>query len=293
MMPKGPKIDFREPATLDWSVIIPVHRRREPDTLRRCLESVLPQLKAGIELVVVDHSDRPNPSLEIGPYMPVQFDYMRTDPTGSAAGDWNLALSHARGRWVHLLHDDDWVLPGFYDALRSGDCHYTGYRNVDPDGEVTFTRREPLNPHWPSIACGNFLQPPAFTCRRGVYERFGGYSPDPELRYCIDWEFFVRVSQDHATKWSATDKVLACYATGGDETLAAGGQAIIALPILHAIRACIRRMREGGVQLDACIGACNNYYQQALSAAVHRESIEHFWSAVEFNRLVKEMKRCE
>ena len=33
---------------------------------------------------------------------------------------FNICLQRAKGYWVHLLHDDDFVLPGFYEKLRRG-----------------------------------------------------------------------------------------------------------------------------------------------------------------------------
>jgi glycosyltransferase involved in cell wall biosynthesis len=36
------------------------------------------------------------------------------------ANTWNRCLERARGDWVHILHQDDFVVPGFYDRLRKG-----------------------------------------------------------------------------------------------------------------------------------------------------------------------------
>ena len=33
---------------------------------------------------------------------------------------FNVCLRRARGLWIHVLHDDDWFAPGFYDALQGG-----------------------------------------------------------------------------------------------------------------------------------------------------------------------------
>ena len=34
--------------------------------------------------------------------------------------NFNDCIRHAAGRWVHILHGDDTVRPGFYERLRSG-----------------------------------------------------------------------------------------------------------------------------------------------------------------------------
>jgi glycosyltransferase involved in cell wall biosynthesis len=36
------------------------------------------------------------------------------------ANTWNRRIERARGHWVHILHQDDTVLPGFYERLRQG-----------------------------------------------------------------------------------------------------------------------------------------------------------------------------
>src|SRR5205823_6867555 len=36
------------------------------------------------------------------------------------AGIWNRCVEWARGEWVHILHQDDLVFPGFYQSLRAG-----------------------------------------------------------------------------------------------------------------------------------------------------------------------------
>ena len=33
---------------------------------------------------------------------------------------WNRCIERARGEWVHILHQDDIVLPGFYKHLHHG-----------------------------------------------------------------------------------------------------------------------------------------------------------------------------
>ena len=36
------------------------------------------------------------------------------------AGNWNRAIGHAHGEFIHILHQDDLVAPGFYQALLAG-----------------------------------------------------------------------------------------------------------------------------------------------------------------------------
>lgn len=304
-LPKGPAIEFREPQSLRWSIIVPVHRHREG--LRRCLDSVLPQLKPDMELLVIDHSDDHAdvfgelPHCE-GGWLQCQEQYrlkaqdlqchIEVAPTGSMAGDWNRAVSYARGEWIQILHDDDWMLlppggngPGYYDTKMSSKAvaFYSGYRNVSPRGHVTFERDEPKIPHWPSIAMGNFLTPSCVSIKRSVYEELGGYLTASELRHCPDWEFYVRASEQ-GQNWSASRHVLVAHAEGGDcETEKAGGG--FSIEIQKSLRAAIAYMNKHGLSNDIGIASCGEYYKTAVTMAVDYENLDHFWSAVEFNRL--------
>ena len=72
------------------------------------------------------------------------------------AGNWNTCVERARGRWIHLLHQDDLVFPGFYQRLRKGIdtdasigaafCHHSW---IDAGG-----RREPARSRIPQSAPG-------------------------------------------------------------------------------------------------------------------------------------------
>ncbi len=75
----------------------------------------LPQL----EILVVDDSP-----LEAA----VEQQLRTIDPEGRIAyhhnatrlgigGNWNRAIELSRGTWIHLLHQDDHILPGFYRQL--------------------------------------------------------------------------------------------------------------------------------------------------------------------------------
>src|SRR2546430_3796515 len=46
--------------------------------------------------------------------------YSRTPENFGLAGCWNACIERSRGQWVHILHQDDMVLPGFYAAMRKG-----------------------------------------------------------------------------------------------------------------------------------------------------------------------------
>lgn len=136
------------------------------------------------------------------------------------AGCWNRCVERARGLWVHILHQDDMVLPGFYEALREG-CEanatvglaFCRHDTIHADGQrkevSALERSEPgLMHHWNQRICEyNGVLTPSVVVRRSVYEALGGFRS--ELVFTLDWEMWQRIS----TRFQAwyDPRVLACY----------------------------------------------------------------------------------
>ena len=189
-----------------WTVIIPVYERTQ--FLGQCLSSVLDQAPPAeeMEIIVHDNCSRTDlrPVVESLGRGRVRFE--RTSSNCGMYGNFNQALGKSRGLWIHILHDDDFVMPGFYGVLRKGlerqgeniqfgCCHYT---NV----------REPQGPPWSPplfrgdagvlerfierLAMANPLNMPAVVFRRTVFEQMGMFRED--LPYTGDWEFYARAS---------------------------------------------------------------------------------------------------
>jgi GT2 family glycosyltransferase len=135
------------------------------------------------------------------------------------ANTWNRCIERARGHWVHILHQDDIVLPGFYDALRKG-------AESSKAGAIfcrhAFTNS---NGHWINISelhreCAGLLddwhakitvqcviQCAAIAVRRDVYEQLGGFLP--HLHYVADWEMWQRIASQFPFWFEPS--ILACY----------------------------------------------------------------------------------
>jgi GT2 family glycosyltransferase len=123
---------------------------------------------------------------------------------------FNLCIERARGEWVHILHDDDRVEPGFYAALRDGIARA-------PDVGAAFCMHAVETSHrgesvvWPSwveretagivtdwlarIAVECRVQFSAMTVRRSVYESLGGFCA--EALSAFDWEMWKRIAARH------------------------------------------------------------------------------------------------
>jgi hypothetical protein len=204
-----------------WSVMIPTYN--PTDLLEKTLRSVLDQDPgpARMEIVVVDDAS-PNGSAETVVRRLAQ-DRVRLCPgevNRGLAANWNRCISLSRGRWVHILHQDDLVRPGFYESLAKAD-------QQDPRPGAALCQHAVIDDlgNWRKIS--NLEQPTAgviadwlerivlyqrvqcaaIVVRREVYEQLGGFRPD--LVYALDWEMWVRIARHYPLWYEPT--VLACW----------------------------------------------------------------------------------
>ncbi len=204
-----------------WSVVIPTRNRA--DLLPVALASVLRQAPEPerMEVVVVDDCSATDAAREVVERIGRgRVGYRRRERNLGQVGNVNEGISGAAGHWIHVLHDDDWVEPGFYATLEQAlridgpiGAAMTGFRLVDAAGEVA---RD-----WPSLmsepgvlvdalirfSTQIFAQPPAIVVRRDVYETLGGYHPGFELP--ADWEMWQRIASHY--QWWYEPRVLASY----------------------------------------------------------------------------------
>jgi len=222
-----------------FSVLLPTY---EPDgKLALALESVLAQAPAAdaMEIIVVDDGSRPGLVREIVAVAdPLgRVEVMEHPDRLGLCGNWNRAIGLARGELVHLLHQDDFVLPGFYDRMDlafqrepAAGMAFCRSRIVDvADRTIRTTSRlqwmAGVLANWlPRIAERQRIQTPAVVVPRQTYEAVGGYRP--ELRLALDWEMWVRIAARFPV-WH-DPQPLACYRRHPDnETarLTASGEA--------------------------------------------------------------------
>src|SRR6266480_6472474 len=105
-----------------WSVMIPTYNPRA-DYLEESLHSVLQQDPGPeqMQIEVIDDCSMDNTSSELVCRVGAGRVAFHAEPQNRGlANTWNRCIERARGNWVHILHQDDIVLPGFYDQLRKG-----------------------------------------------------------------------------------------------------------------------------------------------------------------------------
>jgi GT2 family glycosyltransferase len=193
-----------------WSVMIPTYNRAE--YLAQTLRSVLEQAPGPdeMQIEVVDNcstsGDIEAVVREVGGG---RVGFYRQEQNVGMSGNWTTCVRRARGHWVHILHDDDMVMPGFYQA-------YQQLIDSHPEVVLVCCRGISINennewvgimwaaPRWNAQGIGIFpnatfelaakgfvLAPTAVVARR-AYEEVGGFTT--ALFYTLDWEMWMRVA---------------------------------------------------------------------------------------------------
>lgn len=194
----------------DLSIAIPTFHR--PDGLRRALVSVTEGgviAPERIELVVSDNSTDRRSERAAGPLLeawPGPTRYVRHEPGRGMVGNFNACVELSSGRWKHILHDDDYLLPNGIAALadaarRAGpDEHVllTGVDVVGPDGRLRrrqhFRGSERLAPRDAMarlLRTSSFVRFPAVCVRADAYEAVGAF--DDSLAGFTDYDMWIRL----------------------------------------------------------------------------------------------------
>jgi predicted O-linked N-acetylglucosamine transferase (SPINDLY family)/glycosyltransferase involved in cell wall biosynthesis len=138
--------------------------------------------------------------------------------------NWNTCIRRARGQWVHVLHADDVVLPGFYQKLRAAlegnaeiGAAFCRHSHISAKGKPFYVseleRDTPgVLENWlPRLAVMQRIQCPCIVVRRSAYEKLGGFSDIAGS--VLDWEMWLRVSAYYPVWYEP--EILASYRVHG------------------------------------------------------------------------------
>ena len=204
-----------------WSVIIPTYNGAK--YLENTLKSLLSQAPSPEEMqieVVDDCSTDDNIEPLVKQIAGDRISFYRQPRNLGLIGNWNDCIQRAKGKWVHILHQDDLVLPGFYQKFReilekepevgAGFCrHYY----IDAEGKQrSISALEQENSgiisNWiERIAVMQRVQCPAIVVKRSVYETLGGFCL--EAGSAADWEMWKRIAVHYSVVYEP--QPLACY----------------------------------------------------------------------------------
>ncbi len=205
-----------------WSVMIPTFNPSE-QFLEEALCSVLQQDPGPslMQIVLVDDGSRSGPPAKLVQKLAGERVQIHREPANvGLAHIWNRCIKLAQGQWIHILHQDDFVLPGFYDTLRTAleqhpyaGAAFTRNGYCDQDGQVTreAAREEEqagLLPHaLERVAVENKIVCASIVVRKTAYEQVGGYNP--ALTHALDWDMWIRLAAHYPIYYHP--HLLACW----------------------------------------------------------------------------------
>lgn len=207
-----------------WSVMIPTYNCAK--FLGQAIESVLAQDlgPSMMHIEVVDDastSDCPKAIVEQKERGRVNF--FRRDQNGGVTENLNTCIERSRGDLVHILHGDDYVLPGFYSRLtylakEYPEAAFLGARAfyVDEDGIILAVSErisglEQVSRDPEPFFYRTPVQTPGIVLRRSFYEKHGGFMPT--LIHTADREMWARAIK--SAGGIMLSDVLACYRVFG------------------------------------------------------------------------------
>jgi GT2 family glycosyltransferase len=203
-----------------WSVMIPCFNSAA--LLARALESVLAQDEGPdrMQIEVVDDASTEDDAADVVNRVGGgRVSYYRQPSNVGAAANFTTCVRRSQGVWVHLLHSDDVVQAGFYEAYREAimacpdalmiaaptilvDADEQEVGVTQPvDAERGYMKNAAL-----VIATSNPLRCVSVVVARRAYEELGGFHPS--LFHANDWEMWARVASAGPVAWVEEPKGL-------------------------------------------------------------------------------------
>lgn len=203
-----------------WSVMIPAYNCYQ--TLGETLASVLAQDQGEDQMqieVIDDGSTDGNVKELVERVGNGRINYFRKEQNEGSLANFETCLNRSKGKFVHLLHGDDKVRPGYYNKMTSLfetyphiGAAFCRYATINGQGKILWDHRKEINEdgildNWLyKIASYQRLQYCTISVKREVYERLGGFYG---VTYGEDWEMWVRIAAHYAVAY--TPEVLAEY----------------------------------------------------------------------------------
>ena len=185
------------------SICIPVYK--QPNLLRRLLDSVLAQTYKDYEIIVTDDSPDEAVKEVCGEYIAKKapLAYFKNAERKGTPENWNEAVSHANGRYIKMMHHDDW----FYDEAALG--NFVKMLDENPSADLAFgpswnyAEDNTLIDRWvpdkkdlmaviaePKILLRrNLLGTPSVT----IYRKDINIVFDTALKWLVDLDFYIAV----------------------------------------------------------------------------------------------------
>ena len=204
-----------------WSVLIPTYNCAH--YLKETLASVLAQDpgEAIMEIIVVDdHSTKDDPEAIVKEFGQGRVQFIRQEKNVGKVKNYETGLTISKGTYIHQLHGDDKVLPGFYkemeaifNANSNAGAAFCRTNYIDSQSRITnvtgmIQDNEGIVPDMlEKLYTQQYIQTPSMVVKREVYEVIGCF--DRRLNCMEDWEMWIRIANNYQI--AISNKVLSAY----------------------------------------------------------------------------------
>lgn len=197
-----------------WSVMVPTYNCIQ--FVVEAIESVLQQ-DLGAEVmqieIIDDFSDDGDLEKLINEHYGDRVHFFRQDQNKGSLRNFETCINRAKGEYVHILHGDDRVKPGFYkqvaelfEIFPDAGAAFTNYsyinhlsKVVDIDPPLLLKEKGIIPDFLFKLAEKQLVQPPAIVVKRSVYEDLGSFYA---VHYGEDWEMWTRIASRYPIAFS-------------------------------------------------------------------------------------------
>lgn len=169
--------------------------------MKRLLKSIESQTFRDFEIIVSDDSDDSKPAMDvISQFQSLPIKYFFHKPAFEPAQNWNFLLDQAKGEYIKIIHDDDWLLSSnalqmFVNEIElSGADFVWSCSNNYKNGRVILEHHtSPLEMYALKkdsfvLFLGNFIATPSTTIIRNSSVRY-----DERLKWYVDIEYYIHI----------------------------------------------------------------------------------------------------
>jgi glycosyltransferase involved in cell wall biosynthesis len=183
-----------------FSICIPAYKNTS--YLKILFNSIKSQTYNNFEVIVTD--DSPNNSVELlckefEVYFTIR--YYKNNPIKGSPSNWNEAIKNAKGKWIKLMHDDDWFatndsLKHYADIINSSeniDFIFSAYNDYENNVykktnrlNNSIIKRIINNPLY--LFKSNYIGNPSVV----LIKNNSKFYYDDKLKWVVDFEFYMR-----------------------------------------------------------------------------------------------------
>jgi glycosyltransferase involved in cell wall biosynthesis len=190
--------------------------------LRKTIESVLAQALDPQQMqieVIDDFSTDGNVKALVEKLGKGRIGFYKQPHNVGSLRNFETCINRSKGKFVHILHGDDLVRPGFYNEIGklfkkfpNAGAAFTNCTGIDDNSISLWDCPEILSESGIidnfllKLAEGQLLQTPSIVVKREVYEKLGSFFG---VHYGEDWEMWARIAANYDVAYSP--KPLAYY----------------------------------------------------------------------------------